>query len=180
MSIFYSSEADRCLLHGQLFLLTIFCLQKRMKTEAKEKTEGKAGREAPTWNYRGDKTESLKWNKKCVPETNLKRTVSVRGAEVTPIRPCGTFWVGWAGGSLLQGSFLRLLLRTLSSSPGSAVTFVLCRQQAHLLPSTVLLLLPLSLILSGCCRPGWRRSHHKAVPSASEPSVPRAPPFGLG
>ena len=48
--------------------------------------------------------------------------------------------VGWVGGSLLLMSLCRLLPRTRSSSPGSAATFVLCRQEARFLPSTVLLL----------------------------------------
>ena len=48
MSIYYSSEADLCLLCSQLCLLTIFCLPEKMKTEARVKSEGKAGREDPT------------------------------------------------------------------------------------------------------------------------------------
>ena len=158
MRIYYSSEAGLCLLYGQLFLLTIFCLPENNEDWGQSESEGKAGREDPTWNYRGDTTESLKWKKR-VPETNLNCTVLVRGADV----PIGTFWGSWAGGSLLQVSLLRLLPWTLASSPVSAATFVLCRQQARSLPSTVLLLalfpsVPDSL---GCYRPSWRRRHHK-------------------
>ena len=61
MSIYYSSEADLCLLCSQLCLLTIYCLpEKKMKTEARVKSEGKACREDPTCNYRGGIIESLK------------------------------------------------------------------------------------------------------------------------
>ena len=140
MSIYYSSEADLCLLCSQLCLLTIFCLPEKMKTEARVKSEGKAGREDPTCNYRGGIIESLKWNKKCVPQTSLKCSLS-EGSRYDPApgsrAPSG---VGWVGGSLLLVSLCRLLPRTRSSSPGSAATFVLCRQEARFLPSTVLLL----------------------------------------
>lgn len=163
MSIYYSSEAGLCLLYGQLFLLTMFCLPENNEDWGQSESEGKAGREDPTWNYRGDTAESLKW-KKCVPETSLDCAVLVRGGMWPLSRPIGTFWGGRAGGSLLRVSLLRLLPWTLASSTVSAATFVLCCQQAGSLPSTVLLLpalfpsLPDSL---GCYRPGWRLRHHK-------------------
>ena len=54
-------------------------------------------------------------------------------------RPVGPFSGGVSGGSLLRVSLRRLFPRTRSSSPGSAVPFVLCRQEARFLLSTVLL-----------------------------------------
>ena len=117
MSTYYSSEAGLCLLYGQLSLLTIFCLPENNEDWGQSESEGKAGRQDPTWNYRGDTTESLKW-RKCVPETNLNCTVLVRGGMWSLTRPIGTFWGGWAGGSLLRVSLLRLL-RGLSHPPQS-------------------------------------------------------------
>ena len=58
------------------------------------KSEGKVGREDPTWNYRGGIIESLKWNKKCVPEISLKLTFLVRGADSTP-HPAHRHLLGW-------------------------------------------------------------------------------------
>ena len=104
-----------------------------MKTEARVKSEGKAGREDPTWNYRGGIIESLKWNKKCVPQTSLKCSLSEgRGCDPPPCpwAPSGVGWVeGASSGCLSAGS-----------SPGSAATCVLCCQEARFLPSTLLLL----------------------------------------
>ena len=140
MSIYYSSEADLCLLCSQLCLLTIFCLPEKNEDWGQSEKWGKACREDPTCNYRGGIIESLKWNKKCVPQTSLKCSLS-EGSRYNPApgswAPSG---VGWVGGSLLLVSLCRLLPRTRSSSPGSAATFVLCRQEARFLPSTVLLL----------------------------------------
>ena len=54
MSTYYSSEAGLCLLYGQLSLLTIFCLPENNEDWGQSESEGKAGRQDPTWNYRGD------------------------------------------------------------------------------------------------------------------------------
>ena len=124
---------------SQLCLWPYFVCQKKMNAEARVKSERKAGREDPTWNYRGGVIKSLKWNKKCVPETSLKRTVLVRGADATQRRLIGTFRGGWAGGSRLRGS-LRGSSADPLASPGSAATFLLCRPEARFLPSAVLLL----------------------------------------
>ena len=155
-----------------------FVCQKKMNTEARVKSEGKAGREDPTWNYRGGVTELLKRNKKCVPETSLKRTVLVRGADANPCQLIGTFRGGWAGGSLFRGSLLwagwaggsrlRGSLRGSSAdplaSPGSAATFLLCRLEARFLPSAVLL-------LPSLC-PGFSRLLPARLETQASPDLP--------
>lgn len=150
-----------------------------MNAEARVKSEGKAGREDPTWNYRGGVIKSLKWNKKCVPETSLKRTVLVRGADATQRRLIGTFRGGRAGGSVLWGS---LQGSSADRSPPRALlrpSGVAARRPLSCPP--LFSSYPLSFLDSlGCYRPGWRLRHHKAFPPASELSSPRPPPWELG
>ena len=152
-----------------------------MKTEARVKSEGKAGREDPTWNYRGGIIESLKWNKKT--ETSLKGTVLVRGAGATP-HPAPGHLLGWGereepppgvsprtpGSSRRPAPPPQALLRPLCFAARRPVS---CPP----LSSSYLLSVLDSL---GCHRPGWRHRHHKTFPAARELSSPRPPPLALG
>ena len=109
MSIYYSSEADLCLLCSQLCLLTIFCLPEKNENWGQSEKWGEGRQRRPNLKLQGGIIESLKCNKKCVPKTSLKRTVLVRGAMQPRTRPIAPSGVGWVGGSLLQVS-LRWLL----------------------------------------------------------------------
>lgn len=148
-----------------------FVCQKKMKTEARVKSEGKACREDPTCNYRGGIIESLKWNKKCVPQTSLKCTVLVRGADTTPHRAHGHL-LGWGE---WEGAYSWCLSVGSSLGPGLP-------PQALLRPSCFATRRPVScppqsssyrlsfLDSLGCYRPSWRHRHHKTFPALAAPS----------
>ena len=181
MRIYYSSEAGLCLLYGQLFLLTIFCLPENNEDWGQSESEGKAGREDPTWNYRGDTTESLKW-KKCVPETNLNCTVLVRGADVTP-RPAHRH---------LLGRLSRRKPPPGVSPPAPPVDPrilpSLCCDLCPLLPAgpfTALHCSPTGSLsfpswLSGLLPARLETQASQDLPPASELPLPRPPPLELG
>ena len=136
MSIYYSSEADLCLLRSQLCLLTIFCFPEKIEDWGQSEKWGEGRQRRPKLKLQGRhnwiiqvKQEVCSWDQ---PE--------VRGGMRTRTRPVGTFWGGVSGMEPLPGVSPPAPLRTRSCSPGSAATFVLCRQEARFLPSTVLLL----------------------------------------
>lgn len=109
--------------------VTIFCLPEKMNAEARVKSELAEGRQRrPNLKLQGGVIKSLKWNKKCVPETSLKRTVLVGEPDVTQRRLIGTFKGGWAGGP--PPGVSPWLLRGPLASPGSAATFLLYLRQA--------------------------------------------------
>ena len=148
----------------------ILFARKKMKTEARVKSEGKAGREDPSWNYRGGIIESLKWNKKCVPQTSLKHTVLVRGADATP-HPAHGHLLGWGERrDPPLGVPPQALLQPMCFATRRPVSCPPLFSFYHL-----------SFLDSlGCYRPGWRHSHHKTFPAAHGLSSPRPPPLALG
>ena len=110
MSIYYSSEADLCLLCSQLCLLTTFCLPEKNEDWGQSEKWGEGRQRRPNLKLQGGIIESLKWNKKCVPKTSLKWGERMRTCTLPGLwAPSG---VGWAGGSLL-----RVSLRPLSKDP---------------------------------------------------------------
>ena len=177
MSIYYSSEADLCLLCSQLCLLTTFCLPEKNEDWGQSEKWGKGRQRRPNLKLQGGIIESLKWNKKCVPKTSLKWGERMRSCTRPGLwAPSG---VGWAGGSLLRVS-LRRLSKDRSSSPGSAETFVLCRQEACFLPSTVLRLPSLFPGFSGLLPARLETQASEDLPPARELSSPGPPPLALG
>ena len=141
MSIYYSSEADLCLLCSQLCLLTIFCLPEKNEDWGQSEKWGEGMQRRPNLQLQGRHNWITQVKQEvCSPDQPEVHSLS-EGSRYDPAlgswAPSG---VGWVGGSLLLMSLCRLLPRTRSSSPGSAATFVLCRQEARFLPSTVLLL----------------------------------------
>ena len=137
MSIYYSSEADLCLLCSQLCLLTTFCLPEKNEDWGQSEKWGEGRQRRPNLKLQGGIIKSLKCNKKCVPKTSLKCTVLVRGADATPHPAHCTFWGGVSGRETPPGVSPPAPPRTRSSSPGSAAACVLCCQEARFLPSTV-------------------------------------------
>ena len=136
MSIYYSSEADLWLLCSQLCRPYIVCQKKKEDWSQSEKW-GEGRQRRPNLKLQGGIIKSLKCNMKCVPKTSLKCTVLVRGADATP-HPGNGHLLGW--GEREGASSWCLSARSsadCSSSPGSAAPFVLCRQEARFLPSTV-------------------------------------------
>ena len=141
MSIYYSSEADLCLLCSQLCLLTIFCLPEKNEDWGQSEKWGEGMQRRPNLQLQGRHNWITQVKQEvCSPDQPEVHSLS-EGSRYDPApgswAPSG---VGWVGGSLLLVSLCRLLPRTRSSSPGSASTFVLCHQEARFLPSTVLLL----------------------------------------
>ena len=139
MSIYYSSEADLWLLCSQLCLLTIFCLPEKNEDWGQSEKWGEGRQRRPNLKLqrRHNWITQVKQEDRDQPEGHSLSEGSGCDPAPGPWAPSG---VGWAGGSLLRVSRRRLFPRTRSSSPGSAVPFVLCRQEARFLPSNCSLL----------------------------------------
>ena len=172
MSIYYFSEADLCLLCSQLCLLTTFCLPEKNEDWGQSEKWGEGRQRRPNLKLQGGITESLKWNKKCVPETSLKW-----GERMRPCTRPG-LWGEREGAS--SGCLSARSPRTRSSSPGSAETFVLCRQEACFLPSTVLRLPSRFPGLSRLLPARLETQASEDLPPARELSSPGPPPLALG
>jgi len=178
MSIYYSSEADLCLLRSQLCLLTIFCFPEKIEDWGQSEKWGEGRQRRPKLKLQGRhnwiiqvKQEVCSWDQ---PE--------VRGVDANPHRPgqWAPSGVGWAGWSLS-----RVSLRLLLWGPARAL-------QALLRPLCFAARRPVScpplsssyrlsfLDSLGCHRPGWRHRHHKTFLAARELSLPRPPPLALG
>ena len=144
MSMYYSWEADLCLLCSQLCLLTIFCLPEKNEDWGQSEKWGEGRQRRPNLKLQGRHNWITQVKQEvCSPDQPEAHSLSEgSGCDHTRLISWASSGVGWAGGSLLwclsTGSSEDLLI-----TPGSAVPFVLCRQEARFLPSTVLLLLSL-------------------------------------
>ena len=164
MSIYYSSEADLCLLCSQLCLLTTFCLPEKNEDWGQSEKWGKGRQRRPNLKLQGGIIESLKCNKKCVPKTSLKCTVLVRGADATP-HPGNGHLLGWgeregaSSGCLSAGS-------PRTARPPQALLRPLCFAARRPVSCPPLFsAYHLSFLDSlGCYRPGWRHRHQKTFP----------------
>ena len=138
MSIYYSSEADLCLLCSQLCLLIIFCLPEKNEDWGQNEKWGEGRQRRPNLKLQGRHNWITQVKQEVCsrdqPEAHILSEGSRFDSAPSPWAPSG---VGWAGGSLLWMSLHCLLQLTCSSSPGSAATGVLCLQEARFLPSTV-------------------------------------------
>ena len=177
MSIYYSSEADLCLLCSQLCLLTIFCLPEKNEDWGQSEKWGEGRQRRPNLKLQGGIIESLKCNKKCLPKTSLRWGERMR-PRTWPGRwaPSG---VGWARGRLLRVSLRRLLWGP--ARPPQALLRPLCFAARRPVSCPPLSAYHLSFLDSlGCYQPGWRHRHHKTFPAAHELSSPHPPPLALG
>ena len=144
MSIYNSWEADLCLLCSQLCLLTIFCLPEKNEDWGQSEKWGEGRQRRPNLKLQGRHNWITQVKQEvCSPDQPEAHSLSEGGGcDHTRLISWASSGVGWAGGSLLwclsTGSSEDLLV-----TPGSAAPFVLCRQEARFLPSTVLLLLSL-------------------------------------
>ena len=111
MSIYYSSEADLCLLCSQLCLLTTFCLPEKNEDWGQSEKWGEGRQRRPNLKLQGGIIESLKWNKKCVPETSLKW-----GERMRPCTPPG-LWAPSGGGGEREGASSGCLYAGSSTDP---------------------------------------------------------------
>jgi len=162
MSIYYSSEADLCLLCSQLCLLTTFCLPEKNEDWGQSEKWGEGRQRRPNLKLQGGIIESLKWNKKCVPETSLKW-----GERMRPCTPPG-LWAPSGGGGEREGASSGCLS---AGSPRTARP-----PQALLRPLCFAARRPVScpplfsayhlsfLDCLDCYRPGWRHRHQKTFP----------------
>ena len=165
MSIYYSSEADLCLLRSQLCLLTIFCFPEKNEDWGQSEKWGEGRQRRPKLKLQGRHN----WITQVKQEVCSRDQPEVRGVDANPhpARPVGTFWGGVSGMEPLPGVSPPAPLRTRSCSPGSAATFVLCHQEARFLPSTVLLLPSLF--------PGFSRLPPARLETQASQDLPRSP-----
>ena len=134
MSIYYSSEADLCLLCSQLCLLIIFCLPEKNEDWGQSEKWGEGRQRKPNLKLQGRHNWITQVKQEvCSPDQPEAHSLSEgRGCDPPP-GPWAPSGVGW-----VEGSSSGCL--SASSSPGSAATNVLCYQEACFLPATLLLL----------------------------------------
>ena len=181
MSIYYSSEADLCLLCSQLCLLTIFCLPEKNEDWGQSEKWGEGMQRRPNLQLQGRHNWITQVKQEvCSPDQPEVHSLS-EGSRYDPApgswAPSG---VGWVGGSFLQVSLLlgwgdregasSGCLSTASSSwpapPPQALLRPVCFASRR--PVSCPPLFPayrVSFLDSlGCHQPAWRHRDHKTIP----------------
>ena len=181
MSMYYSWEADLCLLCSQLCLLTVFCLPEKNEDWGQSEKWGEGRQRRPKLKLQGRHNWITQMKQEvCSPDQPEVYSLSEgSGCDPAP-GPWAPSRVGWPEGAsygCLSAGFSRGPAR-----PPQAVLCPLCFAARR--PVSCPPLFPaycLSFLDSlGCHRPGWRHRHHKTFLAARELSSPRPPPLALG
>ena len=181
MSIYYSWEADLCLLCSQLCLLTVFCLPEKNEDWGQSEKWGEGRQRKPNLKLQGRHNWITQMKQEvCSPDQPEVYSLSEgSGCDPAP-GPWAPSRVGWAEGAssgCLSAGFSRGPAR-----PPQALLCPLCfaaRRPVSCSPLSSSYRLSF-LDSLGCHRPGWRHRHHKTFPAARELSSPRPPPLAVG